>query len=293
MSNPKLVFRQSDLKTWKRCGRKTWLSVFRNLERSGTRGPNKADVGTACHAGLAAYYTEQDPFGAIDAQWTKWQEELEVVATDEWMDVLNLSKIMVEGYVDWVESTGQDAGITFDRVEERIEKFVGTFYGYDVFISGAIDLTGTDDLGIRRLYDTKTVDRFEDDPVFQINDQLQTYDWLADHKFELAVHNRLRRVKRTARSKPPYYERIEIHFTAVQRANFELQLKGTVDAMVRAIVDMENGKTHFEVVPPNPTRDCSWDCPFVSICPMFNLGDDVEGLIQFAYKEKKPYAEAE
>lgn len=288
MPNKKLVFRQSGLKTWKRCGRKAWLSVFRNLGTLEVR-PNKAHVGTACHTGIAAYYLEQDYVQAINEQLVTWVEELQIPPTEDWIDVIDLSQIMVAGYVDWVEETGADAGIQFKGIEQRIEKFVGTFYGYDVYVSGALDFQGEDDLGIRRLYDTKTVDRFDDDPVFQINDQLQTYDWLGDHKFDLAVHNRLRRVKRGPRSKPPYYERVEVHFTAEQRRNFELQLRGTVNAMVRAIVEMEEGMSHFEAAPPNPTRDCSWDCPFVAICPSFNLGDDVESLIEFSYKEKQPY----
>lgn len=289
MSNPKLVFRQSDIKTWKRCGRKTWLGVFRNLGPITVR-PNKSHIGTACHAGLSAYYLEGDPIAAIDNQMEIWKSELGIVPTEDWTDVTGLAKIMVDGYIDWVETTGIDAGMSFTGIEKRTEKFVGTFHGYDVFVTGETDFQATDDLGIEYLFDTKTVDRFEDDPVFQINDQLQTYDWLNDHKFDQAIHNRLRRVKRSARSKPPYYERIPVHFTAIQRANFELQLKGTIDAMVRAYVEMEQGKSHFEAAPPNPTRDCSWDCPFVSICPNFNLGDDVESIIAFSYKEKKPYA---
>lgn len=237
---------------------------------------------------------ENDPLAAIDNQLVKWENELEIVRTDDWNDVIKLAKIMVEGYIDWVEETGEDAGMQFEAVEERIEKFVGTFFGYDVYVTGAIDFRGYNDLDVKYLYDTKTVDRFEENPVFQIDDQLQTYDWLTDHQYDVAVHNRMRRVKRTAAARPPFYERKEVVFTRTQRANFERQLRGTVRQMVQAYIELEQNQEtdpgiHLEVVEPNPTRDCSWDCPFVAVCPMMNLGEDYEGMIEFTYREKKLY----
>lgn len=43
---------------------------------------------------------------------------------------------------------------------------------------------------------------------------------------------------------------------------------------------------------PNPTRDCSWDCPLKNLCVAENDGGDVEGLIKDMFEsdeEEKPF----
>lgn len=287
----KLVLRQSDIKTWKECGRRSWLGTFRNLTKNEVH-PNTSHIGVAVHAGVAAHYQGVDPYPAIDAQMDIWHDSGFVIEEDidEWAKTIAMAKLMVEGYIDWIQTEGVDHGQRFFIIEQRFEKLVGNFNGVDVFVTGAIDIGSEDDLGIKRMYDTKTKGDLKPDGLLVINDQLLTYDWLTDYTFDYGVHNMMKRSKRTARAAPPFYGRDEIRFTEATRAAFWVRMNGTIKNMVAAYQELEaDPRQHFAVAGPNPTKDCSWKCPFYNACPMFDLGDDAEGYIEQNYREKEDF----
>lgn len=287
----KLVFRQSDIKVWKECGRRSWLGTMRNLTKNEVH-PNKSHIGTAVHAGVAAYYHGTDPYHAIDAQMDIWRDVGFVTEEDlpEWAKTIEMAKLMVSGYIDWVQVEGMDHGQRFFIIEQRFEKYVGNFQGVEVYVNGAIDIGSEDDLGIKRMYDTKTKGDLKPDGLLVINDQLLTYDWLTDYTFDFGVHNMMKRSKRTARAAPPFYGRDEVKFTDATRAAFLVRMKGTIKKMVDAYLTMEQDpRQHFAVAEANPTKDCSWKCPFYNACPMFDLGDDAEGFITDNYRQKEDF----
>jgi hypothetical protein len=53
---------------------------------------------------------------------------------------------------------------------------------------------------------------------------------------------------------------------------------------------LDAGADHHDVVPPNPTKDCTWDCDFVSICTMFDDGSRVEDAVTSLYHQIDPHA---
>jgi hypothetical protein len=39
---------------------------------------------------------------------------------------------------------------------------------------------------------------------------------------------------------------------------------------------------------PSPNMDCTWSCPFFSVCSMFDDSSDVERMLEYRYKKYDP-----
>jgi hypothetical protein len=53
---------------------------------------------------------------------------------------------------------------------------------------------------------------------------------------------------------------------------------------------LDEGTAHQAVAYPRPSADCTWKCPFFSVCPMFDDGSAVEQAIDELYEVSDPYA---
>jgi hypothetical protein len=127
--------------------------------------------------------------------------------------------------------------------------------------------------------DTKTVQAFDDLRWLAMGDQLLTYNVLIRIesggliKPNRGRHNQLRKVKRGPSAKPPFYKRQEFPFNTAQVENYWETLCGTLDDMVTCILGVEaNPELHRRFAYPNPTKDCTWRCDFLPICPMMDDG---------------------
>jgi hypothetical protein len=107
------------------------------------------------------------------------------------------------------------------------------------------------------------------------------------------VYNMLRKVKRSAAAKPPFYMREMIHHNDHELRNFWLRLYGTLSSMVEIEERLNNGEDHRIVAYPSPMSTCAWDCDFRAVCPMFDDGSHAEGVIESAYRVHDPYARYE
>lgn len=264
--------RQSEIKAFKRCRRKWMLSYLRNLERiQYDEHEETARIGTEVHAVLDSYYRG----GAMPL-----------------LDDSTLPGIMVEGYLDWLSETGADAGLKVVYSEERIEHPFGTFHGDEVILTGKLDLVVHDEAtGLNLLLDHKTVQSLDQaGEQLKVDDQLQTYVLLLRARgveVDGALHNMLRRVKRTAKATPPFYGRRIVRFNEEQLENHEMHLRATLAEMVRQAQAIEGGVDHHLTAYPNPTKDCTWDCPFLAVCPMMDDGSDWEGFLSQEYRIRK------
>jgi hypothetical protein len=52
---------------------------------------------------------------------------------------------------------------------------------------------------------------------------------------------------------------------------------------------LDEGENHAKVAYPTPTRDCKWNCKFVSICTMFDDGSSAEQALTDMFEEADPY----
>lgn len=276
----KLVLRQSEFKTYMTCGREFYLGAVRNLEPA-QRKASVADVGTFVHAGLQAHYSDIDPLRGVADSISRAIEADPLLAV-ELTDKGKLAAIMVEGYVEWLEDEAMDHGLKPIAVEERFETFIGSYWGFDVYVTGQVDLVMQDEEQRVWIYDTKTVDQFGGiSAILDIDFQGQTYDFQIRNNLALDpagfVHNQLRRVKRTGTAKPPFYNRQVVNFNPSQRERHVWHLQGLAEEIAKKVAVAEDldtsSKLTHTLFRPLPTKDCSWRCDFLKtgrVCPMLD-----------------------
>lgn len=142
-----------------------------------------------------------------------------------------------------------------------------------------------------------TCQSFSDYDLAHMYEQGPTY-WLLDrisggseedriNSFTLRL---LRKVKRTARATPPFYEQIHIRFNPFAMRSFWTRIHGSIIDMLRVHDALGRGADPLAVAYPSPSRDCRWKCPFVSICPMFDDGSAVDEALRAEYVQGDPYA---
>jgi hypothetical protein len=201
---------------------------------------------------------------------------------------------MLEGYEEWVESEGLDADLATLGVEEILK--------YDI-LPGMVRLIGKIDLRVHRLRDDtraildfKTSANFADVTVTaHMAPQLLTY-MVLDHatgdektRVDGGIYRMLKKVKRGPRAIPPYYQELTIRHNVFFLRSFWQRLRGTLTDMYTARRAIESGEDHMYHAYPTPTRDCSWSCPFLKICPMFDDGSGADDALRDAFTRTDPY----
>jgi hypothetical protein len=298
-----LILTQSTIKEWTRCPRKWWLSQYRRLVKAEEyRSPTT--VGNLVHLALDAYYSDRtDPLERIRTE----AERLLAEHPDDERAILKdveLAAIMVEGYVEWLQETGADYNLEVIEPERAVEVDIGELpSGRTVRLRGKLDgKVKTRDRFVAFL-ETKTVGNFVDLPSFAQRDrQLLTYHLLeymevleregrdALPKTDGAILNMLRKVKRTDRAKPPFYQREFIRHNVTELRSHWKHVMAVAERIDDAERRLDAGEDHHRVVPPVPTSSCRWECPFNVICGLFDDSSDVEELIPTLYDVGDPLA---
>ncbi len=285
---PDIYVRQSEIKGWKRCRRNTDLQYWKGYERTIIQSTSTADTGTIAHVGLAAIYRGTDPFVAMAA----WLEAKPEVLRPLYQPNYDLAVIMVRGYIEWIAEEGMDVGLTVTGVERTIEVPFMEVDGHLVHLTAQVDLEVIDHHGQPGLIDHKSVDRIDLSPMDLLDEQRMTYAVMREledgTKYRWTAHNQLRRVKRGVQAKPPFYGRPRLVFNDEQMANHRKHMMGTVAEIVRHRLAIEDGADPQVLLPPNPTKDCSWDCRFREVCKLMDDGSDAEGYLGQWYSQNIP-----
>jgi hypothetical protein len=153
--------------------------------------------------------------------------------------------------------------------------------GDQVTLTGKIDRIARDRLtGEYIIEDSKTVQSLDQSrDVLQVDDQGLIYCMLVRGDPELGMtvnrfrHNSLKKVLRSAKATPPFYDRFEVRYNEEHLDNAWTHTIVTVQRMVQALQAIESDeRLHHAYTIPNPSRDCSWICDFVHACPMMDDG---------------------
>lgn len=308
----------SEVQTFNDCKRKWWLAWFRGLTPRVRVVGGAASTGTRVHAALAAYYvpdgeTPANPLGALnrvqledlaalDAAVDPWAEATgddRVAQRDDLLKSFDLEQAMIAGYVQWLEETGVDEDLEVLASESYVEAtlFDDSAFGGHVKLIGKLDArVRSRTTGRRKFIDHKTVGSLRD-PLLGLNQQMihyQVIEWLntaeGEARCDGALYNMLRKVKRTRASKPPYFGRIPIDHNEHELESHMERMRHFLWQVDFAEQDMRAGGDHRYVVPPRPSRDCSWKCQFFRVCRMFDDGSRVEDAIQEYYQVGDPLA---
>ncbi len=289
------ILTQSELAAFDRCERKWWLGWYRKLRRRDVfdRLPG---IGTFVHAGLEAYYDgrTRDPLEVVRERATATIENLPEHA-EAIADAAGLAGIMLEGYMEWLHESGEDVGLMFDGAERKVE---AALKPSPYILRGKIDATFVRERdGARVQLEHKTVGNLTDLPkIAQANFQFLTYDLLAYLKAmegdgtrtDGVLLNMLRRVKRTAQAKPPFYKRHEVRHNTQELRNHWKHVVELARRQDAAIARLDAGEDHHNAAPKSWERSCSYSCDFYAVCPLLDDGSDAEGFLAAEYEEHDP-----
>lgn len=293
-------FSNSEIQTYKDCKRKWWLIYFRKLGLRAQEVLGPRPIGTGVHHALATYYGGTgDPIQALNELHAEW----ELVLTSDGKDLKKfrseseLQRIMTIGYLEWLQETGIDADLEVVAAETYLEARLTIPSHGDVLIIGKIDLrVRKKSDGSYWILDHKTVTTFASKMfLLKSDEQMLHYhllEILQNTGFQSggALYNMLRKVKRTARATPPFYERVDIRHNTHQIRNYLDRLTATIGDILQSEERLRQGESHQTVVYPSPKDTCSWKCDFRDVCPMFDDGSRAEDMLRVIYTSIDPLA---
>jgi hypothetical protein len=250
-------------------------------------------LGSRIHAALEGYYTDgRDP---VEVHRELAQVD-RLKLLDEGRDITeldneaDLGRIMLEGYMEWIAETGADSDIEVVGAEQFVHADI---------LDGVVRLIGKLDLRIKRrtddvrlFVDFKTAGNFSDFTRMAAQDEQQLMYHLLemlqpgeDERCDGGMYRLLKKVKRTASARPPFYEQVEVRHNAISVRNFWKRVHGIASDILHARRALDNGGDHQVIAYPTPKRDCSWDCPFVQMCPMVDDGAAWERFLEDHFEE--------
>lgn len=300
----KTIVSQSELATYKRCKRKWWLQYYRGLQKKTEKwGGAPAHIGTRVHGALEMLYMKTgDPVEFVRDAYDQdiEQRQNDPFEADQLVKDKELASAMVEGYVQWVEEEGIDQGFEFLGAEVVVVTTLSEEDNIDIV--GKLDQRVRKTLdGSRWFVDYKTVGNFTDIlSTSHINEQFQHYMLLerlaqsngdVEHaeRTEGGIWRMIRRVKRGVRAKPPFFREESVRYNEQTLNSYWLRVFGMTKDIQDTRAKLDDGQDHHIVAYPTPTKNCSWDCPFVNVCHLFDDGTDVDDFLQDEYRVGDPY----
>jgi len=298
----------SEMSDWRRCRRKWYFRSYRRLFARDEKPTGALSLGNLVHDALSVLYAvgeKGDPLARLDELTEAkvlehpWHEE-DIRKEGE------LAKIMVEGYVGWLEETGADQNIRVLAPESMVEVTLAEA-GDLALDAPAVHLLSKLDARVERHTDPgrmalefKTVQDFTRPlPTLQIDTQLLTEHLVeflslqargdADpaHRARGVLYRMLRKVKRTAAAKPPFYAEEAVDHNVEELRNHWRHVMAIAIDIIDAHRRLDAGESHHTVAYPSPKQDCSWDCPFLAPCKLANSGD-MEGYIAEKFEVGDP-----
>lgn len=307
-------FTNSELQTFKHCRRQWYLGHHLRLSPRVERQVGPLRLGSRVHEALAVHYQGGDCVAAhagfVQRDHLLLAPDLLEEEAKQFESEALLGELMLEGYLEWLAETGADQGLEVVAAETKIDApLLTTEAGVQVRLLGKLDLRVRREMdGAVLFLDHKTTKSFKD--VFDhvvLNEQFLTYQLLerlhgvatSSTSTQVATGslvNVLRKVKRTASSKPPYYAREEVHHSDVELRHFWTRVHAEVADVLATEARLAAGVDHRAACYPRPSRDCSWRCEFVHACHLFEDGSDVDRFLADKFVPYDPlarYAEAE
>lgn len=259
-------------------------------------------LGSRVHSALEYLYTHGDGLLTEYSRLAEVDRELFMESPDgfwtEKVEAFNseaeLGRIMLEGYQEWAEEEGLDADITVEAVEKSVS---APIKDGRVMLMSKQDLTIIDHMDDARVIrDFKTAQNMSDyDKIASIDSQLPFYQYvesLADPSVRLdgGQFVVLRKVKRSARSKPPFYQVWRTRTNEHALESISLKVDGLADEMLDTRDRILRGEDHRRVAPSNPTRDTSWKNPYYNLYPLMDDGSDYIRMLENEFVQSNPLA---
>lgn len=305
-----VVVTQSDLKAYKLCRRQWLLGHYLGLERRSKPTFGPLPLGSRVHKALEPYYRGAvnpdtgavwDPRTAY-AQLCQWERDnllrLQMpLERDEWEREAELGAIMLQGYVEWLAETGADSEYEIIGAEQKLSHRLNVG-GVEFELRGKVDIRARNiTTGARLVVDTKTTSHFSNlEMIASYDEQLLFYLLLErltwpnqpESWLQGAMFNMLRKVRRTVRSKPPYYMRLEVHHNEQTLRSFWYRLQGMLTDYAVTVNALDQGQDHKFNAYPTSGPQCRY-CPFRIPCLLMDDGSAAEEMLNGVYRQHDPH----
>ena len=291
----------SEIQVFKDCRRKWWLNYYRRLQPRQKDFTGALALGSRIHEALDQYYSSDGAIDLLDAHTALVKKDMDTLVA-EFRDTsaleaeADLGRIMLEGYLQWMDEEGIDSNLDKISNEEIISM---PLFNGEVVLQGKLDMrVRRKNDGVRMFRDFKTVGgSFSDfSSQAQMNEQILTY-MLLEHaqntdpseRSEGGIFTMLKKVKRTANARPPFYEQIEVRHNVFTMRAFWQRIHGTISDLMGVKKALDEGSDPNFVAYPRPTKDCKWKCQFYTVCPLIDDGSAAEAAISEMYVVSDPY----
>ncbi len=302
MTKEPIPLSNSEIQAFKQCRRNWYLTYFRQLTPRNTVGKfiGPLPLGTRVHSALERKFANhEDPVSVYKELFEEDKARFEETDAAAFADASerfyaegDLGRIMVEGFESWLTGEGVDTNYSIIAAESQMEYPI---LGGKILLKGKTDLL-IEDLrtGTLRIGDIKTAVQIKPyHDMINMSEQLMLYCCLARLTQNLNVSGGtylvLKKVKRSSKSKPPYYELIEVDYNQKTLDNFWNRIIAEASEVLSVRDRLDAGESHQTACYPSPGPDCSWKCPFYSGCYMFDDGSDAERWLSDVFVQRDPY----
>ena len=304
----------SEIQTFLRCRRKWWLGWYLGLRPKLESPTGVRAIGDRVHRALAKWYVTEnsertDSRDALEEEIiTDWHLLIDHyggtdvippgVAVDFHKDA-DLERAMISGYVQWLEETGADANIRTLDSERYIQvRFPVVNETLPVYLIGKLDarVQRISD-GVKLFMDHKTVGNFvQKTRMLHMDPQMLHYHLIeflaledANDRCDGALYNMLRRVKRTVKANPPFFQRVEVPHNTYELQSYTLQLQGIISDILIVEQALSASMAHPGIIVyPRRADDCSWSCDFINVCPLFDDGSRAGDMVREYFVQGDP-----
>lgn len=306
----------SEIQTFKSCRRRWFLGNYLGLALNEKSEVGPLPLGTRLHDSLEQYYLSQMSGGEIvnpvdvynrlqredNSRFLLTAESTQDDKVKKFNDESELGRIMLEGYMDWMDEENPDAGLEVIGAEKKLEYVLTEF-------NPRVELIGKVDLQVRRLedgsratLDHKSALQFTDYYKFShLSEQLMMYTMLErlnpdehDTRVDGGIYNLLKKVKRSSRAMPPFYERLDVRFNQKLLDAFWIRTLGTIRDIMAVRDALDGGADHRYVAYPTPTMDWkTGSSPFFPVYSMLDDGSNAEAYLEEHFHQHNPNARYE
>jgi len=303
--NPKTVYlSNSTIQVFKDCKRRWYLGDYLGLARKQKEYTGPLALGSRIHTALEMFYVDgtipEDAYNEIMKVDRELFEKSYAAKDSEQVSKFNkeaeLGRVMMEGYYEWLLEENPDTNIEPEHVEKIVQYRLNNF-DPRVVLQGKIDMHAkrVED-GSIAILDHKSAVSFDVyHQTAHMSEQLMYYVMLeklnaedGEKVVDGGIYNLLKKSKRTAAAKPPFFERIDVRFNDETLNSFWTRTLGTVKDIMAVRDALDSGADHRYFAYPRPTMDCTWKCPFFAVCPMMDDGSDHLRMLEDHYEQIDP-----
>ncbi len=299
----------SEMAVFRRCRRRWYLGHYRRMKpRVDPEAGSALSVGNFVHDALAAYYVAEGGIDPVVYANAALDLAIEAHPSEETArrKEFTLVEAMLKGYMEWLEAEGADADLRILGSEQTVKvplKDSSGLLGITLLSKLDAPVERISD-GQRLALEHKTTGSLDAPQIgFRIDGQFLT-EHLARflHSIEQGMTaeeahrdcsgilvNQLKKVKRSATAKPPFFNRVEVPHNIYELRNHWKHVVAIGREIAAAEARLDAGEDHHSVAPPTPIPDrCKWECEFFRICPLADDNSDFEGALNAIYEERDP-----